>query len=394
MATLAAISTSSCREELGKVRLVESSCSGAVEAFRGDPKPDAGHDTGGEGGSHDMSQIRIVVKPTANRQASREAARPLTHHEILALMGPFSRRGHHADMTATRRTERHLLFKPVEHPSPLDGLPLLRDVLALEIPERGEYRLLRTLTATDPADPGRSLSATLTIVGPDPEALLDQIERVPPERHFPVHEGTPVQRSYRIAAGRGGWVPVLTGARAGVGGLTLEVDNDRGGGMPAHVHLSAPAGKRLAIPPDLLAVLGRPWRPLEDYTNDWRGSIRLPKHEPQRTRDLEDRIERAIVHLADTLSKPPADFHPRHRGARWRVALRRGTPLLVALGMIAATPAVSLLPMGEGSILRMLIFHAPPLMLAGFFLFSELPRIEIPPFPRRLKQACWIVDRP
>jgi hypothetical protein len=64
-----------------------------------------------------------------------------------------------------------------------------------------------------------------------------------------------------------------------------------------------------------------------------------------------------------------------------------------ALGLIAATPAVSLLPMGEGSLLRMLIFHAPPLMLAGFFLFNELPRIEIPPLPRPLKQERWLVDK-
>jgi hypothetical protein len=340
-----------------------------------------------------MSSIRIVAAPPPDPQRDRQAVRPLTHHEILTLIGPFTRRGRHADMGATQRAQRRLVFKPVEHPSPLDSHPVLREVLELEVPERGEYHLVRTLTASDPADPQCALSATLTASGPDPDVLLAQIERFPLARHFPVHAGVPVQRSYRLARATGLWAPVLTAARVQVEGVTLVVDGERGGGMPAHVYLSAPPGQRLAIPQDLLAVLGKAWRPLEDYTKDWRATLRVRKHEPERAPDLEEKLGRTIAHLAATLSQPPAVFHARHRRARWGVALRRGTPLLLAIGLIAATPAVSLLPMGEGTILRMLIFHAPPLMLVAFFLFNEVPRIEVPPLPRPLRQARWLVDR-
>jgi hypothetical protein len=340
-----------------------------------------------------MSSIRIVANPPAPDGTARRTLRPLTHHEILTLIGPFSRRGRHADMAATRRAERRLVFAPVEHPSPLDSHPSLREILELEVPEQGEFHLVRTLTARDPADPRQALTATLTASGPDPGLLLAQIERFPLARHLPVHGGVPVQRSYRLARAAGGWAPILTEARAQVEGVALMVDGERGGGMPAHVHLSAPPGQRLAIPQDLLAVMGKPWRPLEDYTKDWRGTLRVPKHEPDRAPDLEEKIGRTVEHLAETLSLPPATFHPRYRRARWGVALRRATPLLVAVGLIAATPAVSLLPMGEGTILRMLIFHAPPLMLVGFFLFNELPRIEVPPLPRPLRQTRWLADQ-
>jgi hypothetical protein len=73
--------------------------------------------------------------------------------------------------------------------------------------------------------------------------------------------------------------------------------------------------------------------------------------------------------------------------------LQRALPLIIALGVIAATPAVRLLPMSEGSLLQMLIFHAPPLMLVGFFMLRELPRIEIPPLPRNLKHTGWLTPR-
>jgi hypothetical protein len=340
-----------------------------------------------------MTSIRIVHNPPRRDPDSKQSERPLTHHEILALIGPFTRRGRHLDMSATQRAQRQLVFKPTEQPSPLVGLPVLREVLQLEVSERGSYRLVRTLTAADPTDPRLRLSATLTAAGPDPELLLTQIEGFSPARHFPAHGGVPVQRSYRLTGATGHWAPVLTDARAEVEGVTLLLDGDRGGGLPAHLHLSAPPGHRLAVPEDLLAVIGRHWRPLEDYNRDWRGTIRVAKREPERTPDLEDKLARTVVHLAQTLSEPPGAFHTRHRRARWQVSLRRATPLLTALGLIAATPAVSLLPMGEGTLLRMLVFHAPPLMLAAFFMFSELPRIEIPPLPRSLNEESWIAEK-
>jgi hypothetical protein len=347
-----------------------------------------------------MSTIRVVRRPPTQDPAARPSSRPLTHHEILGLMGPFTRRGRHADMGASRRAERRLLFKPLEHPSPGEGLPALREDLALEVSERGNLRLTRTLTprVQDPERP--PLSAEVTAAGEDPEVLLDQIEGLPLARHFARYEGVLVQRSYRMVPqdGRRGkrgqtWHSTLTHAKARVGDVTLEIDADRSQGLPIQVRLRAPAGQRLQIPQDLLSVIGRDWRPVDDYISHWRGTIRIAKREPVRTGDIEDKVRRTVSHLAETLSRPPAVFHEQYRRERWRASLQRAVPLLVGVGMIAATPLVRLLPMGEGSLLRMLVFHAPPLMLIGFFVFSELPRIEIPPLPRRLRQEAWLAGK-
>jgi hypothetical protein len=348
-----------------------------------------------------MTSIRVVRRPPPPVEVAEPAARPLTHHEILTLIGPFTRRGRHADMAASRRAARRLLFEPIEHPPPAGGLPGLREVLELEVSERGGCRLTRTLTPTGPCASEDHLRATLTAAGRDPEALLEQIERFPLARHFARYDGVLLQRSYRLrpdgagggAGGAAAWPAVLTDAQAQVRGVKLEVDADRSRGMPIHLRLTPPAGRKLAIPQDLLAVIGWDWRPVDDYIRHWRGTIRVARREPARTADIEAKLGLTVSHLAETLSRPPAEFHRQHQGQRWRVALQRAIPLLVALGMIAATPLVRLLPMGEGSLLRMLVFHAPPLMLVAFFLFSELPRIEIPPLPRPLRQGGWLESK-
>ena len=62
---------------------------------------------------------------------------PLTHHEILALVAPFSERGRQVDLTRTDRTDRRLAFKSLEPAAGSD----LREELVLENPERERYRL-------------------------------------------------------------------------------------------------------------------------------------------------------------------------------------------------------------------------------------------------------------
>ena len=94
-------------------------------------------------------------------------------------------------------------------------------------------------------------------------------------------------------------------------------------------------------------------------------------------------------HLAATLAAPPAQFHQQHRAARWRVAGRRSIPALLSLGLVAAAAAVPQLTLAPESVLRMLILNAPPLLLIGFFCLREVPRIEIPPLPRPLRQEAW-----
>jgi hypothetical protein len=75
--------------------------------------------------------------------------------------------------------------------------------------------------------------------------------------------------------------------------------------------------------------------------------------------------------------------------ARWRVTLRRAVPLAVCVGVIAAALAVPLLNLSQDSVLRMLIFNAPPIMLGLFFALREMPRVEIPPLPRRPTAPHW-----
>jgi hypothetical protein len=348
-----------------------------------------------------MTPVRIVRQPPpAVDHGSKQAARPLTHHQILALMGPFARRDRHLDLTASRREERRLAFRARDLPAPGEGLPELRELLVLEVPEEGDYRLVRTLTSGEAKGSEPCLTATLTASGRDLEVLLDQIERVPAARHFQLCAGLPLELSFRLAEGprrtevhQAPWLPVFARARARVQGVTLEVEADPDPGMPLKLRLWPAPGQRLQIPQDLLAVIGGGWRPLEELTGYWRGTLKVKPKEPARTPEIESQLGRALVHLAETLREPPQRFHERFMGRRWKVTLVRAIPLLTALGIIAATPAVTLLPMGEGSVLRMLIFHAPPLMLIAFFVFKELPRIEIPPLPRRLRNTTWLVTK-
>jgi hypothetical protein len=44
--------------------------------------------------------------------------------------------------------------------------------------------------------------------------------------------------------------------------------------------------------------------------------------------------------------------------------------------------------------MRMMIFNGPPLLLVVFFCLRELPRIEIPPWPRRSTAPGWRVAKP
>jgi hypothetical protein len=187
---------------------------------------------------------------------------------------------------------------------------------------------------------------------------------------------------------------VLTRAVARVGDLRLEADGGHVPGPVVQLRVAGPPGQRLQIPQDLLAVLGWHWRPLFEYSNHWRGTLRVAKREPRRSQQIEARMRDALSHLGATLTAAPAAFHERHRRARWRVTFQRALPLLVGLGIIAATPAAGQFFLeDDASPLRMLIFHGPPLMLLGLFMLSELPRIEIPPPPRRLRHERWLAAR-
>ena len=360
-----------------------------------------------------MTQVRVKHDPPTPLSprvyhGDKQQAMPLTHHEILSLIAPFTRRGLHADLTASDRAARKLAFKPMVQAAEGETGPALRATLVLEAESATKFRLVRSVTidgATDAAihaaPAGQTLVSTLTAEGPDIDGLLDRVEAVPLRRQIKVYGGIPVARSYYLdampvvndadAAPGSASAPVIVEARAWIKGINLVAQADRRRGMPVDLKLTADPGHELRLPEDMLAVIGWRWRPLVHIVSYWRGTINVARKEPERTPEIESKLGRTVTHLARTLDKSPERFHGDHLRARWRVTFQRAIPMLIGVALLAATPAIRFLDMDSNSILRMLIFHAPPMMLVGFFLMREMPRLEIPPFPRPLRNRAWIV---
>ena len=113
-------------------------------------------------------------------------APPLSHHDVLTLVAPFSRRGRPIDLAASDRGARKLLFRPVEHPA-ADGRPALRERYAIARdavvvgavghlrPEKNVARLLRAVARCAPRCDVHAL-----VLGEGPErAGLEELARVP-----------------------------------------------------------------------------------------------------------------------------------------------------------------------------------------------------------------------
>lgn len=108
-----------------------------------------------------------------------------------------------------------------------------------------------------------------------------------------------------------------------------------------------------------------------------------------RSRDAELKLERTAAHLAQTRAETPRQFHERWSARRWGVTCRRAIPLTVTVALIGLAAAVPSMGLSEDSLLRMLMFQSPPLLLGLVFCFRELPQIEIPPWPRCPMQPSW-----
>ncbi len=309
---------------------------------------------------------------------------PLTHHEILQLVRPFTISGRRVDLAATDRLLRCVAFKSVEHRQGFDELAL-RETLALHDLGSGSYRLTRRLT------PEVGPEACLETAGTQPAELLKDIDAVPPQRQFSVQQGIVIAVSFLLEADRGSPAASLTFARgkAQVGGLDVEVDaaNFRRG--PAAVTLTRMPGDELELPQDALAVLGGRWSRLRTTDAGWTAELKLPGREPGRSRQAQAAIETAALHLARMLAEPPRWFHERWTVARWRVFGRRLVPLAVCIGLILAAAAAPTLHLAASSGLRMVILNTPPILMMLFFCLREIPVVEIPPLPRRSAAAAW-----
>ena len=318
---------------------------------------------------------------------------PLTHHEILGIVEPYTRGGRQVDLALSQRLERRLAFKAVLHADE-PGSAALHESLQLENPRTGLFRLTRVLRRAD------GLEATLLSEGADAGELLARVEAVPPRCQFRSGPGYEIALSQRIGAApvRRGRIadaaPLRTTLTRGVvraGGLELVLKMSAVRKVPGELKLSAvdPAVGALDLPEDLLAVLGWDWVRLCPVKGGWTSRLRLRGHEPDRSRRAEAKLLTAAQHLAQTLAETPARYQERHLAARWGVVFRRGIPVLTFLGMILGILALPRLGIPEGSPIRMLIFNAPPLLLAIGFCMQELPRFEIPPIPRRSAAAGW-----
>jgi len=319
---------------------------------------------------------------------------PLTHHEILRLIEPFTRRGHNVDLSATNRIERRLAFKPIVHANETPAYAGAREFLQLENPRPEVYRLIRTLTLESGA------TAKLITDGPNPGELLDRIETVPPQRQLQLVADIPIAHSYRLEPAADmvgdGTQPmrmVLTSAEARLDGLTLALKAETGKGYPAEIELSPQPDDPLELPDDLLATLGWDWKVLRRRGTGWTGNLRVPRNEPDRSRRIEIALERTVAHLARTLAEPPRRFHERLVRERWTVVLRRMTPLLLSVALIAGGFGLMFVDIPQGSLMQMMILNSPPLLLVLVFGMRELPRFEIPPLPRPSNAPSWFPPR-
>ncbi len=319
---------------------------------------------------------------------------PLTHHEILALVEPFARRGVRVDLAASDRFARRIAFRPVGRPADdAAGLPALTESMALEPREAGGWRLVRTLAAPD------GLASTLTVSGGEPGALLAAADAVDARRQFDAGAGWTLAVEQRLDLAKGAidasspaavaaaLVPVRGTVRTD--GVTLTMKIPTVGGISADIAIAIADDDPVDLPDDLLAVLGRAWGRLDRSGRGWTSHVGLSGGGAARLRDAEARLRTMAAHVARTLSEPPARYHERLRGARWRTAARRSVPLAACIALIAAAAAVPSLGLARESPIWMLIFNAPPLLLVGFFCLREMPRIELPRAPRVPDAPSW-----
>ncbi len=325
---------------------------------------------------------------------------PLTHHEILTLVEPFTRQGHHPDLAATNRLERKLVFKPVERAFDTASAADLSETLQLDNREGKTYRLTRTLTCVNSSE--QKLEARLEVEGTDPADLLACVDSIAPELQFRFGPGYEIAKSYRLIRASGFTregspvvQKVLTKMSAHVEDLlvtatapTIKADPE------AVIEIKPTAGEYKAVPDDLLAVLGWDWGLIQRRKDSWKSSLRLRGREPDRSNRAEHKLETMVDHLVQTFAEAPARFHERLAGARWGVALRRSIPLLISLGLIGAAAASSRLPLADDSPIRMMMMNLPGFLMVFVFCMRKLPVIEVPPFPRRLSAPAWRESAP
>lgn len=321
------------------------------------------------------------------RQNDVMSLAPLSHHEILQLIEPFTRAGRSVDLAASDRGVRRLAFHARVHAAAAPDGQSLHEELMLESLATGTCRLTRTLTHPS------GLQASVQALGPDPAALLAWIDSLPVQRHFRCGPGFRLARDYVatgvaqavLSRGQIRWVAADDGPNALLT-MTLEVSRVRG--VAAEILLAAPR-EPLQLPDDVPAVLGWHWTRLVPLRTGWKSRLRLRGAAERRTLAAEAALDRAAAHLAQTLAEPPAAYHDRHRVARLGVVLRRAIPLLTPLVLVAVILLLPRFDTFESPGLWMLLYHVPTVLIVLSFCAQELPTLKPPTWPRRSAAPAW-----
>jgi hypothetical protein len=321
---------------------------------------------------------------------------PLTHHEILGLVEPFSRRGRRVDLDASDRLARRLVWKPVERPASL-AVPSVREELELENPYTGTFRLTRRLV------PAVGPAASLVVEGKEPGALLEGVESIAPERQLRCEAGFVVALSHHaeLAEGAAGAAAksdlatrlLLVQGVAEVGGLTVVLKLPTVRRLPGDIKIVAKAADVRELPEDLLSVIGWDWAPLRRVGEEWGSKLRLRGRGPERSRLAELKLERTARHLAEALAEPPPRFHERFVMARWGAVVRRTFPVLTALAVVLVAAFVPVKFVEANPIMRLAIMNGSLLLIAMSFTLQELSRLELPRLPRRSTASSWRVTQ-
>jgi hypothetical protein len=218
---------------------------------------------------------------------------------------------------------------------------------------------------------------------------MERLEAVSPWSQFRSGAGYVLALRHRWSSPRPSADLILLGGTVQVAGASLTMKTSQVRGYAAELTLAAEPAGSLELPDDLLSVLGWSWAPLRPAEKGWASRLRLRGREPDVSRLGEARLETTARHLATTLGEAPARFHERLLAARWWAMGRRAIPTLTSLGLVGGLALLRFEAIDQTSVLRLVIFNAPLLLIGLSFTLQEYARIELPPWPRRPRASTW-----